>query len=214
MRLPEPKVRSTPKPYHPFHWHIDRCEQLPLPRSLEFAAERRSHREFSCPSLHSLSTLLWHVARRQESLLSPEGFDLHLRPVPSAGAIHPVHVLIEHPIDRTWTRYNPLSHTLDHLTASSAFPSIRDVAKIYVDPGAGALIAFVAEPGLTDAKYEDSASLVWRDAGVLQGAFALLAPQANLVSCLLGLSGNCFASDLGKQGQLIGTGMAILGSTR
>lgn len=211
MRLPEPAIRATSLAYRPLQWQVERREPLPSPSELGSGAERRSVREFTRPALSAISTLLWHSARRQESLASPAGFDLHLRPVPSAGAIHPVHILVEHPSEGTWTRYDPTTHALDHLAEQRGLLELRESSRAYIDPGPGTLVLFAAEPGLTEAKYGDAASLIWRDAGVLQGAIALLAPQAGMATCFLGLTGDRFLSGLGEQGQLIGVGTAILG---
>lgn len=214
MRFPEPSIREARKAYVRFDWRIAKAEALPMPRDLVGSEIRRSCRKLSAPTLFDLSTLLWHSARCQEALPSPPDFDLQLRPAPSAGAIHPIHILIEHPQNRCWTRYNPVRHQLEYLSDGDALAGVRVTAMNYVDPGEGVLLLFTAEPGLTEAKYENHASLVWRDAGVLQGTIALVAPQAGLATCLLGLTADRFVASLGKQSQLIGVGAAILGTPR
>jgi hypothetical protein len=70
------------------------------------------------------------------------------------------------------------------------------------------VLAFVAEPGRTAAKYEDSDSLVWRDAGVLQGMLCAVAPAVGLEVCLLGPTGDEWVSRLAGEGQLRGVGLA------
>lgn len=212
MRLPEPTIRTSPQLYAPLRWPTERSEPLPPAPPLSECGERRSIRKFSRPSIAAISALLWHTARRQESLASPPGFDLQLRPIPSAGAIHPIHLLLEHPESGNWTRYDPRMHALDHLPELGALRTLRDAAGDYVNPGPGVLVLFAAEPGLTTAKYGDAASLVWRDAGVLQGAIALLAPSTGLGACLLGLTGHNCLNGLGEEGQLVGVGTAILGA--
>lgn len=72
---------------------------------------------------------------------------------------------------------------------------------------------FAAEFGKTAAKYRYPESLVWRDAGVLQGALTLTATALGMSFCLLGITGNPWIGDLADQGQLMGVGAAIFGST-
>lgn len=214
MRFPEPRVRSYLAPYSRFQWPVARSELLPAAGQLDSKKERRSCRDFAAPTIADLSTLLWHVGRCQEALPVPAGMDLQLRPLPSAGAIHPIHILIERPETGAWTLYDPLAHSLQHLNDVESLATLRATAAEYVDPGSGITLVFVAEPGLTEAKYDDAASLVWRDAGVLQGAIAFLAPKAGLACCLLGLTADRFVAPLGKQHELVGVGTAILGAPR
>lgn len=212
MRCPEPRIRADAASYRCYEWRAAKTEVLPTPQALHLGETRRSCRRYSAPSLQNLSTLLWHAARCQETLPSGFGFDLQLRPVPSAGAIHPIHVLLEYPGSHAWVRYDPLVHRLEHISQAQLLTPLRAAARDYVDPMEGILVSFVAEPGMTAAKYENPESLVWRDAGVLQGALTLLAPQAGLGCCLLGLTGDAWISELGDQGQLIGVGTMILGT--
>ncbi len=214
MRLPEPRVRATALPYNRLSWQVVSYEPLFAPGTLDITQERRTMRQFRAPTLPNLSTLLWHTARCQETLPSPPGFDLQRRPAPSGGAIHPIHLLIERPEFETWARYDPRAHRLEHLHDATALCGAREGAAEYVDPSEGILVLFAAEPGMTSAKYEDAASIVWRDAGVLQGLMTHLAPQAGLGCCLLGMTADRYVEPLGQKGQLIGVGVAILGAPR
>lgn len=212
MRFPEPIVRPTPVPYEPITWSFQRLERLSIPGRLSDSLTRRSLRNFAAPSLAALSALLWHAARCQETFPSALGFDLQLRPTPSAGAIHPIHILLELPADQCWARYDPIMHQLQVLSEPRALPNLRRMAEDYVHPGDGCLLAFVAEPGMTGAKYEHPESLIWRDAGVLQGVVAMTAPQTGLGLCLLGLTGDEAITSLSDQSQLRGVGVAIVGA--
>lgn len=212
MRFPEPIVRPTPAPYAPIAWSFQRLEQLSIPGPLHTGLARRSLRTFAAPSLSALSALLWHAARCQETFPCPLGFDLQLRPAPSAGAIHPIHILLELPADKAWARYDPIIHQLQVLSEQRALATLRRMAEDYVRTDNGCLLAFVAEPGMTGAKYDHPESLIWRDAGVLQGVMAMTAPQTGLGLCLLGLTGDEAIASLSNQGQLRGVGVAIVGA--
>jgi len=159
-----------------------------------------------------VGTLLWHTARCQESIPGPKGLRLEHRPVPSAGALHPIHVLLEVPGRPCWARYDPHAHALSVLPDDWPLSQLRTSATRLLDQPASTLLAFVAEPGLTSAKYFCPESLIWRDAGVLQGAICMIAPQAGLGACLLGFNGNGAFESLGQQGQLVGVGTAMVGA--
>jgi hypothetical protein len=115
--------------------------------------------------------------------------------------------------DEGWARYNSQEHGLDLLRDDEELlqPLLEHCEQV-VPRGRGHLILFVAEPGKTAAKYENSESLVWRDAGILQGSLALVAAALGLNYCLLGITGNPWITQLSDQGKLQGVGVAILGS--
>jgi hypothetical protein len=216
MRFAEPAPRERPLVYEKFRWPIACSEPLPVDSSVASPQVveplRRTRREFNAVPLTSLGALLWNTARCQETLSSDLGFELQFRPVPSAGAIHPIHILLEHPHSKAWTRYESRTHHLEHLANLPSLASLREKVSALVDPGAGRLFAFIAEPGMTAAKYENSASLIWRDAGILQGAIALTAGRLGLNTCLLGLTGSEYVAALGYEGQLCGVGLAVIGT--
>jgi len=214
MSFPDPYPRTSILAYTKFTWPVANCVELPVPLTGESAslgfAGRRTQRTFGPVSVGQIGALLWHTVRCQDTAPSPFGFELQFRPVPSAGAIHPIHVLLEH--EGHWVLYQPLSHRLELLSATKPLDDLRGAAKVVVDPQQGRLIVFVAEHGMTGAKYENPESLIWRDAGVVQGAMATVAAQLGLSMCLLGLTGHEAVSKLGNEGQLWGVGMAIVGA--
>jgi hypothetical protein len=158
------------------------------------------------------SLVLWHSSRCQQTADSPFGFQLQQRPIPSAGAIHPIHVILSVP-GLGWSRYNSISHSLEALDLPADWSAtLESKCNELVAIEDGSLVLFVAEPGMTAAKYDEFESLVWRDAGILQSAFAVVAAAANCNLCLLGITGNPWAAALDQQGQLTGVGVAILGA--
>lgn len=174
-------------------------------------AERRSHMDGAHPDLNSIGAVLWHVSRTLATAPSPYGFPMERRPVPSAGALHPVHIIVQLPQTSTWARYNPQLHCLDVLVDDAhALDGLLEHAQFVAENMPGAYLAFVGEPGRLSAKYENHESLLWRDAGVLQGNICLAAQAHNLGACLLGVTGQEWVSRLAKQGQLVGVGLARL----
>jgi hypothetical protein len=216
--LGNPHPLTTPSPYEAFRWPVG--AGIPMPRfEVELLGNmgtfdgRRSRRKFAPLSETALGALLWHTSRTQNSKRSPLGFDIEQRPAPSAGAIHPIHVLIFREQTKTWARYNPVLHSLEPLGAAGERlePFVQECNSI-VPIESGDLLLYVAEPGKTSAKYAHSESLVWRDAGTLQGVMSVASEVLGLNFCLLGVTGEPWASSLDQKGKLRGVGAAILGA--
>jgi len=215
----DPTPRSVPNPYTPIKWEISECRSLPVPDSEALASTaamldaRHSERIFSPVPESLIGALFWHVTRTKETASSLLGFHIEHRPIPSAGAIHPIHLVIQLADEGGWARYHPQEHRLDLLAMGDQLlrPLVNHSEQV-VPLGGGHLILFVAEPGKTAAKYENVDSLIWRDAGILQGSLALVAAALGLNYCLLGITGNPWAAQLSNQGKLQGVGVAILGT--
>ena len=212
----EPRPRREALPVTRFSWTADREEVLPIPEGIAkpFAAvvdSRRSTRRFSRLAGRQLSSLLWHSAgcRAQRGAVE-------FRAAPSAGGIHPIHVLV-HPLGSDeLAHYDSQRHVLgwSNVEPGARDSTLRDVQE-FMAPGQGMLLFFVAEPQLTGARYENHPSLVWRDAGILQGQFALVAAGLDLAFCLLGATGSRWLPSMlsDTDGKLIGVGTALVGAS-
>lgn len=217
--LGNPAPRKQLREYTPWRWPVVRSITLPVVSDISRTCasvllERRSRRTFSALGLEELSPLLWHTLRCQRTADSPLGFALQQRPTPSAGAIHPVHLVMQVPGEsRQWARYSPISHTLDVIGPSADILNVlRAEAGQVLDTQSGSLLLFVAEPAMTAAKYENADSLIWRDAGIMQAALAIVAQALALNYCLLGITGDPWVGRLSEQCQLVGVGIAVLGA--
>lgn len=216
--LGNPVPLEAPQPYSPTQWPKGKahtlCEEFDeATRSFQHVVDtRRSRRTFDPPDEARLSHLLSLTCRARSIISQQLGFPQSARPAPSAGAIHPVHVILHGVNDPGWSRYDPFEHALVELP-SRLEPSTVRAALDHVLPSARAtLILFAAEPALTFAKYRDACSLIWRDAGVLQGYFSAAAEALELYFCLLGVTGEPWVSRLVDQKTLIGVGAAYVGS--
>lgn len=203
--------------YTPFEWQITDEVQLKAEKTrinvnlAQVLASRRSTRVFPYLSIQRLGDLLWHTCRVLESSPSSYGFELLKCPYPSAGAIHPIQLLLFHSDMLLWTRYNALTHSLEVIHPQAPLDGLRQRFCEFMPIGDGTLVVFVAELGLTSSKYAHPDSLIWRDAGVLQGTLALVAHALNIGLCLLGGTGDPWVSNLSEETRLMGVGMAILG---
>lgn len=216
--LGNPYPRKQPNLYIPFDWPSGRILRLETPLNLpkdgfaEVVSLRRTYYKFGSLEFDRLSTLLWLSYRVQAWGHSSLGFPITQRPVPSAGAIHPIHILLNLSFDSTWWRYDAQDHSLVEVFGKMNFlTDVRDELNAVVPLEEATVLLFVAEPGKTFSKYEHACSLIWRDAGVLLGHLALTSAALKLNFCPLGLTGQKWVSKLDKQGNLVGVGMALLG---
>ncbi|KFX12322.1 MULTISPECIES: dehydrogenase [Pectobacterium] len=218
--LGNPYPRAEPRPYKPVEWSIGSPFYLPAPTEqislLPFDAvieRRRTRRQFGLVNISTLSHWLWLTGREQAQGHSRYGFSLNKRPVSSAGAIHPIHIILSLPDKDGWYLYLPDQHALAKLEQKNIpRASIRAELLPVIDVQEGITIRLVAEPGKTSAKYENAASLVWRDAGVLIGHMSLVAEALACNFCPLGITGHEWCQNSELQDSLAGVGLAIIGS--
>ena len=175
-------------------------------------AARRTRRSFGPLPLESLAALLQTADVVTEVGRTELGFPTSYRPAPSAGAIHPVHVVISRPDLHGWYRYDPFRHALVGIVSSVDPAEVRQHVDLAVATQQATLIMLVAERAMTAATYENPASLVWRDAGILLGYLSAIAESLGLNFCLLGATGEPWASRLVDQPGLKGVGLALAGS--
>lgn len=215
--LKNPRPRSEPRQYTPVAWPESPLLPLSdvlLPDTLPFAAvveSRRTRYSFSLLSGEQLAALMQLTCRVTATLSGPLSFPQSYRPAPSAGAIHPVHVVLHRPGDATLYRYDPNEHGLRQLDASLDVMALRAAMHEVIDAPNATLLLFVAEPGMTESKYENATSLVWRDAGVLLGMFSMAAEALSLNFSPMGVTGEPWASRLVPGASLVGVGVAMVG---
>jgi len=210
--------RSTPLRYSPIVWPqtkvilLSWTARLPESNLQSLLAKRQTRRSFGRISLTALAGLLQTVQAVGSVSGGPYGITTSHRPTPSAGAIHPVHLVVTVPTFDGWHRYDPFRHALVSFESRIDPLEVLRHATQFVDPQEGSLVMLIAEPGMTYAKYLNAASLVWRDAGVLLGYLSLAAEAMGLAFCPLGATGEPWASTLIDQAGLQGVGLALVGS--
>lgn len=214
-----PKPKSAALPYAPVAWNHAGVIALPWQTSKlaidvgTVLAARRTRRSFGLLPRELLAALLQSVQSVAETGSSELGFPTSFRPTPSAGAIHPVHLVISSPDLPGWHRYDPFRHALLQLTSKVTSAEVRQHMDEAVPSQQGTLIMLVAEPAMTAAKYDDAASLIWRDAGVLLGYLSVAAKALDLNFCPLGATGDPWAGQLVDQPGLHGVGLALVGTS-
>ncbi len=218
ISLDSPIVRAVPSYYEPFVWPEGQFRPLEQPVArvdaglLHLLNCRRSKRSFNALSKAELSELLWRCARTQAVADSEYGFELEHRPALSAGAIHPIHILVDHHSTGSWQRYDSRLHGLHDIPGTSVlFENLNQQCEATLANGEGTRLLLVAEPGKTFAKYQRGESLIWRDAGVLLAIMAVVAEALGCAFCPLGITGEPWASRLAPTGILSGVGVALIG---
>lgn len=215
---PDPRPRPQATPYTPFVWPSGDVTPLEPGASTyvdlaSLSRNRQTRREFRHLSLQQLGHLLWLACRVHSSTPSPFGFDQQFRPLPSAGALHPIHVLLQRQREADWEIYDPEQHILVSVPVSAHLASeARRTADDTLYSGDATLIGFVAEPGKSGAKYINPESLVWRDAGVIIGYLSLFGEALGLSICPLGPTGDDILSRLSDDGLLRGAGLMLIGA--
>lgn len=221
--IPHSIVHPSAQPtfYQPYVWPAGETRTLGLPAASDGPGlfnvldGRRSRREFAPLSHSDLSALLWHTARSQGCMTSALGFDLEQRPTPSAGAIHPIHIVVRGPRDNNGWKYDSRAHSLIEIPGSMAtLEGLAQHCNQLVPAPEATQVFLIAEPGKTLAKYKDGCSLIWRDAGVILGVMAIVAEGLGLGFCPLGITGEPWAGDLAPKGVLAGVGIALAGTNR
>jgi len=216
--LKNPRPRPEALRYTPVAWPPSALVSLPddpLHETPQFEAvieSRRTRYDFAVLSDEQLAALMHLTCRVRASFAGPLSFAQSFRPVPSAGAIHPLHLVLHRPGGATLQRYDPYEHGLRQLEASVDVMALRVAMHAIVEAPSATLMLLVAEPGMTASKYEDSASLVWRDAGVLLGTFAMAAEALSLNFTPMGVTGEPWASQLLPGAPLAGVGAAFVGA--
>lgn len=225
--LGSPRPRSETLPYALLSWpdvsRISLARRSPIGQAgsasndlsfSEVLATRRTVRELDALGWEALGQWLHAAQRVQQTQEAELGFALTRRPSPSAGAIHPIHLVIAEPGADRWARYDAFSHELVHFESNVSPAEVHEAMHPLVEARSATLVLLVAEIGKTAAKYEDYASLVWRDAGALLATLGLSAHAQGLGFCALGATGSPWAERLLEQRGLAGVGAAFVGRLR
>ena len=198
---PEP-LKKLKKESKNFSYQVEEYIRLPKPEInldslfIDVLNSRRSQRVFKKLTLKKISTLLFHSAKAKEVFISPTGSVLSHRASPSAGAIHPIDILISLPANldrRMLLYYNPFTHRLGRLkiTKPDLTLFLENINKCLA-LGNATLIWFAVHPDRTTNKYKNSESLIWRDAGALTMSVQLVASALKINSCPIGTLGESF----------------------
>ncbi|MGG5819343.1 nitroreductase family protein [Falsiroseomonas sp. HW251] len=160
---------------------------------------RRSVREMTPAPLRSVLALVgWVTVARAVRVADPLGRTR--RVPPSAGALHPVEVVVVAGGRRTpvLLRVDPLSARVQVLSERRPGPAARLLTRLpqLLPRARGTALVLLADRARTAAFYHRPDSLLWRDAGALLASLQLAAGSLGLVACPTGLLGQEVADGL------------------
>jgi SagB-type dehydrogenase family enzyme len=160
-------------------------------------SSRTSHRAFGSLDESELAALLFHACRIRSSWSQAGGYRATSRAAPSAGARHPIDILVvrEGPdrfrADRLRSTrvylFDPLTTDFCQLDASLAriLRSTNAHAAKLLGSRPPATLCLLARIDRTLARYPGGLSLVYRDTGALMATIMMVATSLGLASCPL-----------------------------
>jgi SagB-type dehydrogenase family enzyme len=161
-----------------------------------------------------LDELLWFSAKVIQTHFQLNGYTLTRRPSASAGARHPIDLIVVRPSQsKVLHYYNPFEHTLNELKVDETIVNdlINHVNENIVI-GEATLIWFIAHSDRTAAKYDNPQSLVWRDAGALLHCIQSTCTAMGLGSCPVGTLAEPYLNLLFNNAAIVSAGGIIAGN--
>ena len=215
----DPKPRLQLLPYHPIDWPVRNALKMHVPVNPPEAGfssvleSRRSIRAISrAPLRETVNLLLYAHVQRFSWGDKPRR---SMRPTHSAGALHPVELLLVagHHRNRVF-RIEPVDIALQSLRIVNPKPLISLGAKlIEILPNARSdYIVLLADRSLTASQYSSARNLIWRDAGALMQTLHLCATAFRMAFCPVGIGGAELGDAVfGPDHRFEAVGVAILG---
>lgn len=215
----DPRPRERALPYEAPEWPVAWSFRLPnvvQPAAVEFTQvleARSSSRHLTRAPLREVANLLMFASgARQAWGSSPRR---SLRPSHSAGAIHPISLLLVTGARKPRIlRLDPYDARIELLRPdrSRRLAELMERAARIVPSATADILVLAAEPGLTGAVYEEANSLVWRDAGALMQTIHLCATALRLGLCPMGILGHeALEAVFGERPGLLAVGSAVIG---
>jgi len=220
MKNPEVKAKEDKAQY--FDYQVIKSTKLcrditPLPIRFDKVSKmRKSVRTFKQITIQQISDVLWYAAKVKSTFQQENGYVLTHRGTPSAGARHPIDIMISNPtlLDHDFLYYyNPFEHSLNQLANSYGdIPAFLGHINEIVNITDATVIWFVAHAGRTNTKYEHAESLIWRDAGALINNIQMVCTAIGLNSCPIGSLGEPYISNFfNNQAGVFGAGGLLIG---
>lgn len=219
--MKDPIPKNQPDKFEPFVYPVKNkriLERTFVKNDKEFLDvifSRRSSRKFSGISLNQLSQLLYLSTKIQSLKVDELGYILTNRTTPSAGARHPVDLLvsIDNPKgNRILSYYNPIDHSLNDLSLQkNELQNFFEVISKNLSINKACIIWFSIQVAKTESKYKNPESLYWKDTGALLYCIQLIATYLGLKSCPLGTLANSSFKNLFKADLLHSGGGVLVG---
>lgn len=219
IALGDPVPRSNLQPFDEPVWPNGHRTSFPEALARDYlpfdkvVSHRRTRYQLGAVTLEEIGIFFSLTCRvHHSSVETALGFPLSRRPLPSAGAIHPIHVMVNRFLSSSWERYDPFEHALVEVGSTLSPKGVRSMLDEIVPTAEATVLLLAAEPQRTAAKYFNESSLVWRDAGVLIGGMSLASEALDLSFVPLGITGERWTASLVPNRALAGVGCGLLGA--
>ena len=219
--MKDPTPKDQPDRFTPYLYPIKEKQKLARTfrkKNIEFLDvlfSRRSNSRFSKLNLREIAEVL-HLCTKVHSISADKsGFITTKRTAPSAGARHPVDLLVSLPEDtidkRILSYYNSIDHSLSELLIKEHHlrEFLNDINENIIIKDT-VIIWFSIQTKKTSSKYTNPASLYWKDTGALLYCIQLISTYLGYKSCPLGkLASDSFKKLFGTQNLVSGGGILI-----
>ena len=216
----DPIPRRQPVSIEVAEWVVARSIACPavIPPTktafVEVVEDRRTVRSIRPAPFREVVNAIGY-ATRPRFLRENDEHHRSLRPSISAGALHPIEMMLVQSIGSPRVfRYSPHAHRLDCLPIQNpaAIEALRSVSKALLPSCNGSLLVLIGRPGLVRAHYENHISLYWRDAGALLQTLAFVCTAFRLAFCPLGILGGQMTEALNLDPAIdVAVGTALIG---
>lgn len=217
----EPKIKKKIMPQERIKYPCTNSIALHCPTEtpadfLEILERRCSRRQLGYVSLEELGSLFFLSTRTKSLERGGLGLTVEKRNYPSAGALHTIDCFVTGFNESYWYVYNPIKHTLDQISSAKSTELDDFKARcqsMLPDVATGYLIWYLCDIDRLSSKYENPASLAFRESGSISAVQSLVAEYLGLSYCMLGLHGNEYVKYLSHKRQLMGVGTAVIGGS-
>ena len=138
-----------------------------------------------------------------------------LKPAVSAGALHPIDIIVMDEVSNEPLLYNDVSRVFETLAVADAEKLPREIAKVRsMAPNArGHLLLLAGHLARVASAYENPSSLLWRDAGAVDQLLAMGAHAAGAAYLPLGgLPHAILQSIRGDSEEILCVGCGLIGA--
>lgn len=213
---PRKKEKSTKEFAYPISEQIvlpKPVASLPVKSFVDVINGRKSTKIFRELNLSEISNILWISAKVKALSVQDNGYILTYRSAPSAGARHPIDIVLQFEKNNELFYYNPFDHSINKLRINFRIANALNIhTRKILNTKLGMMVWFIAHEGRTAAKYINHKSLVWRDAGACIYCFQLTCAALGVNSCPVGTLGEPYLSKaFQKFGKVYGVGGIMIG---
>lgn len=215
----EPRPRANPRLQAKAPWRSIAVDATPLtPPHFEHSfsdvlALRRTMRTLTMHAKSQVLGLVDHLCHVHTLRNAPEGQRLRKSNI-SAGALHPIDVIVLDGGDQEALLYNDIGRNFEVLAIADCAEFDRSIKRMRsIAPEAfGHLLLLAGHPARASSAYHDAAPLLWRDAGAIEQLLALGAFAAGAVYLPLGLLPSAAIRSIRGDGEeVIGVGCGVIG---